>query len=94
MLTNDDRYESLKIFSSLYAAGDLNTMVQYMPRDIDDPTGERFDDYFDFLQSLYALRSDIKSIESEEELDARLFNISQVAQRFNYPSRIIEAFYG
>jgi hypothetical protein len=94
MLTNEDRSESLRIFSSLYAARDFTTMIHCMPKDINDPEGTLFDDYFDFLQSLYAVRSDIKSIESEDELDERLVVIHEWSKKFNYPTKIIEAFYG
>lgn len=94
MLTNEDRQESLKIFSSLYAAGDFNTMIHHMPKDVNDPQGELFNEYFDFLQSLYALRGDVKSMESEQELDERLVILSKWMDKFNYPTDIIEAFYG
>jgi hypothetical protein len=94
MLTNEDRQESLRIFSSLYAARDLNTMLHYMPKDVNDSEGEVFNQYFDFLQSLYSLRSDVKSMESESELDERLLILYDLAKKFNYPIDIIEAFYG
>lgn len=93
MLTNEDRKESLRIFADLYSASDLNTMVHFMPEDVNDPDGERFDAYFDFLQSLYALRSDIKTMESEAELDDRLHELLSLAESFNYPTDIIEGFY-
>lgn len=93
MLTNEERKESLRIFSELYAAGDFLTMVSNMPLDVNDPNGESFDDYFDFLQSMYSLRSDIMSMQTEEELDERLSYLAQRAQHFSYPLNALEVFY-
>jgi hypothetical protein len=94
MLTNDERQESLRIFSELYANRDFNIMVQHMPLDTNDPEGEKFNFYFDFLQSLYSLRSDIQSMQSEDELDERLEDLIQMAQEFDYPMEPLEVFYG
>jgi len=94
MLTNDERQESLRIFSELYANRDFNVMVQHMPLDTNDPEGEKFNLYFDFLQSLYSLRSDIQSMQSENELDERLEDLIQMAQEFDYPMEPLEVFYG
>lgn len=94
ILTDVERKESLRIFSMLYAEQDYNTMVQYMPTEIDDPEGAGFSGYFDFLQSLYSIRSDIKSFDSEDDLDFVLENIYNKAELYKYPKNILEAFYG
>jgi hypothetical protein len=93
-VTDVDRKEVLRIFSELYSSQDYNTMIQFMPRDVNDPDGLKFSDYFDFLQALYVLRSDIKSFETEEDLDYVLNNIIEKAKVYNYPMYALEAFYG
>jgi hypothetical protein len=93
-LTDVDRKEVLRIFSELYASQDYNTMIQFMPKDMNDPDGSIFSDYFDFIQSIYVLRSDIKSFETEEDLDFTLNNLIEKAKFYNYPMKILEAFYG
>lgn len=93
MLTNEDRVESLRIFSTLYAPRDFNLMVSRMPQDVNDQDGILFDSYFDFLQSLYALRGDIKTIETEDELDEILMNVFNSCKKFNYPTHMVEGLY-
>lgn len=92
-LSNQERKEVLDLFSSLYAPTDDIAMLSHMPQDMNDPDGEAFTRYFNFLQDFYKLRSDVKSI-SEEELDVKLQDISSRAEEFNYPVNILGAFYG
>jgi hypothetical protein len=94
LMTNFDREEFLSIFSSMYAATDYDMMRVHMPLDKNDPDGLLFQEYFDFLQSLYALRSDIQMLESEEDLDFIMNNILVKSRKFNYPINILYGFLG
>lgn len=92
MLTDFDREKTLEEFAGLYADPDLVEMVSHMPRDINDPDGDVFSEYFDFLQILYSLRSDIKVFD-DEDLDLRLMELNELCDRFDYPKDILEVFY-
>jgi len=92
MLTDADREEALNIFSSLYAHLDFDMMKIHMPRFNDDESGVLFEEYYDFLQSLYAIRSDIQSFSTEEDLDFVISNIVERSKRFSYPINILYPF--
>lgn len=94
IMTNVDREEILGIFSTLYAATDYEVMRIHMPLDKNDPDGVLFEEYYDFLQALYSLRSDIKMLESEDDLDFIIHNILVKAKKFNYPINILYGFMG
>ena len=94
-LTNVEREEMLRIFAELYSDRDFNVMVEHMPSDINDPEGQSFSDYFDFLQSLYSLRSDIKSFTNVQFLDDRINILERRASEFGFPvDLMLEAFRG
>lgn len=94
-LTNVEREEILRIFSELYSERDFGTMVEYMPSDVNDPDGTIFSDYFDFLQSLYSLRSDVKAFTDVEFLDDRIEILEKKASDFGFPvDLMLEAFRG
>lgn len=92
-LSNQERKEIIEQFASMYAATDDVSMLSHMPQDTNDPEALSFENYFNFLQDLYGLRSDIKSI-SEEELDGKIQDLAKRAEEFNYPVNILGAFYG
>lgn len=92
MITDIDREEVLNIFSSLYAAADFDMMKIHMPRFNDDPDGVLFEEYYDFLQSLYSIRSDIQMIESEDDLDFVVNNIVERSKKFTYPINTLYPF--
>jgi hypothetical protein len=92
MITDAYREEVLGIFSSLYAQPDFDMMKIHMPRFNEDPDGVRFEEYYDFLQSLYAIRADIQGVTTEEDLDFILNNIIQRSKNFTYPINILYPF--
>jgi hypothetical protein len=92
MITDADREEALRIFSSLYAHPDFDMMKIHMPHFNDDPDGIMFEEYYDFLQSLYAIRADIQTVTNEEDLDFIINNIVQRSKNFSYPINILYPF--
>jgi hypothetical protein len=92
MLTDLDREEALNIFSSLYAQPDFDMMKVHMPRFKDDQDGVLFEEYYDFLQSLYAIRGDIQMIQTEEDLDFVINNVVERSKKFTYPINILYPF--
>lgn len=91
-MTDVEREDVLRIFSQLYAAGDYDVMRMYMPLFVNDPEGELFSEYFDFLQSLYATRDHIKEFDTEAQLDLKLHRLRMEAQKFGYPQNLLEVF--
>ena len=92
MLTDVEREEALRIFSELYAQTDFDMMVIHMPRSINDVDGDLFSEYFDFLQSLYLLRDNVKEYENENQLDVKIRMLKKEASKFSYPTNILEVF--
>ena len=94
LVTDIERKDVLKIFSDLYAAPDYDAMVAHMPVFTNDPDGELFAEYFDFLQSLYATRDHIKEFEFESQLDMKVHRLKREAEKFGYPQNLLEVFDG
>lgn len=92
MISDEERQEGLSLFSDLYCPDDYNVLIYHMPKFNDDPEGEAFGDYFDFLQSLYCLRGDILEMEDEDHLDAVLYTLRMKAKKFNFPEYIMDGF--
>ena len=92
-LTNKDREVILEEFTMLYGQQDLPVILMHMPTELNDPNAVEFEKYFNFIQLMFALRSDIKTF-SVNELDERLEDLTSLAKHYNYPTGSLEVFYG
>ena len=88
-MTNEERRFALKTLTSLYSQSDFHTAVQHMPKENVDVDGVRFQAYFDFLQSLYALRGDYMLLE-EFELAERIEIVKSQAKEFGFPTNSLD----
>lgn len=91
--TNEDRELAIKEFSSIYGETNLKEMLNHIPDALSDVDGEEFDLYFDFIQLMFSLKSDIKQL-NEQELYEKLEMVKSLAKKFNYPVQNLEDFYG
>lgn len=89
-MTNEERRYGLKNLTDLYAPGEFDVAVVYMPTEINDADGSMFEVYFDFLQSIYSLRGDFMNMD-EGELSNRVQELVGQAQEFNYPTNMLES---
>jgi hypothetical protein len=83
------RTEAMKEFFNLYDEASLKMGIQHMPNDRDDPNGESFDRYFNFLQGLYLLKAEYPILE-ESEVENYKNSLINTAKEFNYPVLQIE----
>lgn len=93
VLTNSEREGIIKEFTKIYGEEDLKVILSHMPEDLNDPDAKEFEQYFDFIQLLFSIKSDIKSF-TIEQLDSRLELLSSLAKKYNYPTNSLEVFYG
>lgn len=93
VLSNQDRELIMEEFTMLYGQEDLPVILIHMPKDLNDPDAKEFERYFNFIQLMFSLRSDIKSF-SESQLDERLDLLKSLAKEYNYPTGSLEVFYG
>jgi hypothetical protein len=89
-MTNEERRYTLKNLTELYSPSEFEFAVLHMPTEMEDANGQVFEMYFNFLQSLYALRGDFMNIE-ETELAIRVAELIGQAQEFNYPTNMLES---
>lgn len=85
MIFNEERRFSLKTLTDLYAQRDFPVVVHYMPKETSDPEGTEFAEYFDFLQSFYAIRGEYAIME-EDELIQRIEKLKKKAKKFGFPA--------
>ena len=72
-MINSERKHAIKMLTSLYAPQNFDCAVAHMPVDKDDPEGNEFENYLDFLQSSFLV--------DESSLPA----LKLQAHRFGYP---------
>jgi hypothetical protein len=84
-MIDEERRFALKTFTELYAQNDFNVLVQHMPKEISDPEGVLFNDYFDFLQSFYALLGEYPVLE-EDQVFSWAESLKAKAKRFGFPA--------
>lgn len=82
-MINEERRFAIKTLTDLYSPSSFREAVSRMPDELNDQSGERFNAYFDFLQSLFALRGDYMIMEPEE-LSLKIQNLKSIAQEFDY----------
>lgn len=89
MIINEERRFALKNLTKLYSPSDFQVAVQHMPDEMSDESGERFGQYFDFLQSFYSLRGDYM-LRSEEDLAERVNKVKDLAAHFGFPTNTMD----
>lgn len=90
-MTDSERSLALRHLTQLYRAGDFLAARTSMPTFTDDESGEEFNIYFDFLQSIYLLQSEHASMKDSEVLE-EAERLLDLAEKYNYPKNQIEVF--
>jgi len=90
-MVDSERLEALRVLTQLYGEGDFGPASQAMPRFIDDESGEKFNDFFDFLQSLYLFQSEYVTME-KEKINSVASSLLMQAENYGYPKNQIEVF--
>jgi hypothetical protein len=84
-MIDEERRFALRTLTELYAQRDFDVVTHHMPKEISDPEGTLFNEYFDFLQSFYALKGEYPTLE-EAELIEWIEELKVEAQRFGFPA--------
>lgn len=78
-MRDTERKLNLHSFAELYAPDQGDKMVQSMPFEADDETGEQFEEYFGMLQTVF-------SGEGDREVQARM---RLIALKYGYPKKVV-----
>lgn len=84
-MIDEERRFAIKTLTDLYAQRDFGVVLHHMPKEISDPEGTLFNEYFDFLQSYYALRGEYPILD-EGELIPWIERLRAKAQKFGFPA--------
>lgn len=90
-MVDSDRRQALRELTQLYRPGDYNPAVAAMPTFVEDEQGESFNEFFDFLQSLYLFQSEYLNYDPEN-IRAIASSLLRTAQSFDFPTNQIEVF--
>lgn len=90
MISDSERVYAIKLLTDLYAPGDFPVAKLKMPSELSDSSGEKFGEYFDFLQGLFLLRGTFMSMD-ESEVQESVLRLKNSARKFGYPTNQIEA---
>lgn len=83
-MSDSERKMMLEALTELYSADDYITAVYHMPREINDVSGEDFNEYFDFLQRLFLTKGSFMFM-SPGELQVAITHLTITAKRYSYP---------
>lgn len=83
-MSDAERKMILEILTELYSEDDYNAAVYHMPTETSDASGEKFNEYFDFLQKLFLIKGSFMFME-QGELQAALGKIKAEAIKYSYP---------
>lgn len=90
-MVDAERLEALRVLTSLYRPGDYQAATMAMPKFTEDESGEDFEEFFDFLQSIYVFQSEYLDM-TEEEISSVAQSLLRQAKEYGYPVNQVEAF--
>lgn len=89
-MSDAERKHAIKILTEWYSPGDYQAASMYMPKEKTDQSGAEFNEYFDFLQTLFLVKGEFMMME-ETELRRAVTVLMSKATKFGYPTNQLEA---